>query len=58
MDLPAGRVDDKNKLYDSEEIDYMEISRIGTQYHIRYLNENLKKCIDVLDLVNREIESK
>ncbi|MCZ6693829.1 MAG: hypothetical protein O6939_07985 [Bacteroidetes bacterium] len=58
MDLPAGRVDDKSKLYNSEEIDYMEIARIGTRVHIRRLNENLKKCIEVLELVNREIESK
>lgn len=41
-----------------KEIDYMEIARIGTRVHIGRLNKNLKKCIEVLELVNREIESK
>ena len=57
MDLVTDRVDNKEKLYNKEEIDYFELTRAITSIHIRRFNENLSQCNEVLELVNKEIRS-
>jgi len=57
MNVDKRVVDEKNKLYDKEEIDYLAISKMGTTEHIDYLRKNLNGCLEVLSLVSQEIEN-
>jgi len=57
MNVDKMVVDEKNKLYDKEEIDYLAMAQLGTSYHLDYLRKNLNGCLEVLSLVSQEIEN-